>query len=1125
MSTPPLLPSNPGGILSAHDEGPLALALLGEPRVVREGAPPHVLERHDAALLALLVLAGPQSRPELAYLLWPDASTSAGLNGLRQRLSRLRRTVGHSVVVGKSSLHLAEGIRHDLNPSAFDGAASDFELLGTLSYPEGDRLAERVQALRERWRHLRSEALERAANRLEAEKNFDGALRLAERLLIAHPTSEHAHRRAMRLHYLRGDRGQALAAFERCHRQLRVAVGVAPDEETQELATLIRSAGLPRQRAAGATSKVALARPPQLVGRGNDWNALQGAWDRGEIIVLRGEAGIGKTRLAEEFARAQGPVLVVKAHADEQAMPYALLTRCLCAARERLPPPPDWAAAELARLAPEWGTSAPGTLQPLRLRQALTATLSSWTDSRIGALLIDDLQWGDATSVEALLMWLSEAGSRRPPTVLVVRHAEMPENLMAWLKEQPPGAVLDWPLGPLDVCGVEAFIASLMLPSLPAESLPSAATALLQRTGGHPFVLLELLRSDHDAWADDFSASNDGASYEHLLSMIERRLTQLPAPTLRLAQLAALAGGAFSLKLAATVLGVHELGLADAWRGLTDAGLMQADGMVYDLVSEAALRTIPHAVAHALHEQIAVGLENQGHRPEVIATHWVACTRWADAARYFALAAEAAKSAGRRAEELVYWDRAADCFGLNGNDVQSWQAMHSAVGAAQVTEGSQGVLGRIDALALAATEVGQRLDVLLARSRALLNTFEGQAAVAPSKEAIELAGSLGDRCREIAAAGWHGLALTMTSHADEGLSLLESYADAAQQATDARIRLDFFGSLGYALHVAGRYRDALAAVGTAADLAEELGDFGEAVEQVANLSTCHNSLGDHESALRQGERAVGFWRRLGQPKSVSAAAIQVQLAAVYYVDGRFAQALALLNWSRDCFRETGPASWQTTAEHRLAVVYLRLGRPDLARQAMSALPAASADAGQQATRTMIECRLAHQSGRPVLDTLQKAADQLAAMLTPMDRRALLLLLAAHQSAEDSLVLSQELLGEALAAGDLPAALHAQARVADAYRRLGDPHEAARYARLAWSSADQTPPLDIDYPTLCWLVFQAARNGGDTTTADEALRRGVTWIKRALPHVPEHFVSSFRNTNPTNRDLLAAASAP
>ncbi|MEN9395494.1 MAG: hypothetical protein RLZ81_24 [Pseudomonadota bacterium] len=1117
-------PLNTGRILSDHDEGPLALALLGEPCVVREGAPPHLLERHDAALLALLVLAGPQSRSELAQLLWPDASTSAGLNGLRQRLSRLRRTVGHSVVDGKGSLHLAKGIKHDLHPGAFEHAASDFELLGALSYPEGDLLADRVQALRERWRHLRSEALEREASRLEAEKNFDGALRLAERLLIAHPISEHAHRRSMRLHYLRGDRGQALAAYERCRHRLHVAVGVTPDEETQGLADLIRSGGLPRQSAAGTTAKVALARPPQLVGRGNDWNALQGAWDRGEVIVLRGEAGIGKTRLAEEFARAQGPALVVKAHAGEQAMPYALLTRCLRAARERLPPPPDWAAAELARLAPEWGASAPGTLQPLRLRQALTASLSPWADSGMGALLIDDLQWGDAASVEALLMWLSETGSRRPPTVLVVRSAEMPENLLAWLKVQPPATVLDWPLGPLDVCGVEAFIASLMLPSLPATSRPAAATALLHRTGGHPFVLLELLRADPDAWADDFLASNGGASYQHLLSMIARRLNQLPAPTLRLAQLAALAGGAFSLKLAATVLGVHALGLADAWRGLTDAGLMQADGMVYDLVSEAALRTIPHAVAHALHEQIAVGLENQGHRPEVIATHWKACERWADAARCFALAAETAKSAGRRAEELALWDHATDCFDLNGNDVQSWQAKHSAVAAAQVTEGSQGVLGRIDALAAAATQDGQRLDVLLARSRAQINTSESQAAVAPSQEAIELARRLGDRCREIAAVGWHGLALAMTDHAEEGLSLLESYADAARQATDARLRLDFFGSLGYALHVAGRYRHALAAVGMAADLAEELCDFGEAVEQVANLSTCHKSLGDHESALRQGERAVGFWRRLGEPKSVSAAAIQVQLAAVYYVDGRYAQALALLNWSRDCFRETGPASWQTIAEHRLAVVYLRLGRPDLARQAMSALPAASADAGLQATRMMIECRLAHQSGRPVADTLQKAADQLAAMLTPMDRRALLLLLAAHQSAEDSLALSQELLGEALAAEDLPAALHAQARIADAYRRLGDPHEAARYARLAWDSAGQTPPLDIDYPTWCWLVFQAARNGGDTETADEALQKGVAWIKRALPHVPEHFVSSFRNTNPTNRDLLTAASA-
>lgn len=1124
MPAPPRGPSNAGGIPPDHDASPVALALLGEPRVIGPDSPPHLLERHDAALLALLVLAGPQPRPALAHLLWPDASASAGLNGLRQRLSRLRRTVGHLVVVGNSSLRLAEGVTHDLDPNAFDGAGSDFELLGALYYPEGEPLAERVQALREQWRHLRSQALEREAGRLEAENNFDGALGLAERLLLAYPSSDHAHRKCMHLHYLRGDRGQALVAYERCRRLLRATVDAEPDKDTQELAGLIRSGQKQRERTMGDATKAALARPAQLVGRGDDWDALQGAWDRGEIIVLRGEAGIGKTRLAEEFARAQGPALVVKAHAGEHAMPYALLARCLRAARERLPPPPDWAAGELARLVPEWGISASGTLQPLRLRQALTAALSPWADSCLGALLIDDLQWGDAASVEALLAWLSEADHHRPPTLLVVRNAEMPEALLAWLKEQPPDAVLDWPLGPLNVSGVEAFIASLMLPSLPAKSLPTAATALLQRTGGHPFVLLELLRADPDAWADDFSASNDGASYEHLLSMIERRLGQLPAPTLRLARLAALAGGAFSLKLAAAVLGVHELDLADAWRGLTDAGLMQPDGMVYDLAREAALRTIPDAIARNLHEQIAVSLQGQGQRPEVIATHWQACAHWSDAGRCFTLAAEAAKTAGRRAEELVFWDHAAACFGLSGDVAQNWQAKRSAVGAALVAEGSQAVLGRIDALASSATDDGQRLDVLLARSRALLNTAEGLAAVAPSKEALELAARLGDRCREVAAVGWHGLALAMTGKAGESLSLLEGYAGAARHVTDARIRLDFFGSLGYALHMAGRYRDALAAVGMAADLAEELGDLGEAVEQVTNLSTCHNSLGEHDEAMRQGERAVGLWRRLGEPKSVSAAALQVQLAAAYYGDGRYAEALALLNWAKECFQETGPASWQTIAEHRLAIVYLRLGQPGRAYQAMSALPT-SADAGRQAMRMMIECRLAHQSGKPVLDTLQKAADQLAAKLTPMDRRALLLLLAAHQSAEDSLALSQELLSEALAEGDRPAALHAQARVADAYRRLGNAQEAALHARLAWSSANQTPPLDIDYPTLCWLVFQAARAGGDATTAAESLQSGIDWIRRALPHVPEHFVSSFRNNNPTNRDLLAAASGP
>ena len=100
---------------STNDPAPdLRIDLLGLPRLVRLGNAPHILERHDAALLALLVVQGPTSRYQAAALLWPDVGRAAAGRNLRQRLFRLRRTAGRDMAVGDSSLELADGIAHDL---------------------------------------------------------------------------------------------------------------------------------------------------------------------------------------------------------------------------------------------------------------------------------------------------------------------------------------------------------------------------------------------------------------------------------------------------------------------------------------------------------------------------------------------------------------------------------------------------------------------------------------------------------------------------------------------------------------------------------------------------------------------------------------------------------------------------------------------------------------------------------------------------------------------------------------------------------------------------------------------------------------------------------------------------
>lgn len=1109
----------------------LTLRLLGEPRVFTEDGRQHRLERRDAALLAVLAMQGPQSRAGLAELLWPDAGTAKALTNLRQRLFRLRRDVGRPLVVETGLLDLDPAVVHDLRVDAIgarDGAgdgAEPFELLGGHPFAEGDLLAERIHTLRAQWRQRCADAWARTADMAEAQGDLDQALQHAQRLLLVQPLSEHAHRRCMRLHYLRGDRAQALVSFQVCSERLQTELGAAPGEETRRLFRLIESSALPVAARASRSMDLALTRPPRLAGRQVQWRAMASAWGPAARVVLRGEAGMGKTRLATEFVQAQGPFTVLKAAVSERGAPFSLLSRLLTRVAQQLPAAPTWATGELAHLVPAWGAPVSPRLEPMRLRQALEAALEPWLDAGLGTLLLDDVQWADDASLQALLAWLHTAGAHAPPVLLCVRARQMPSALVDWLGAAGPGGALELEVGPLDSAGLGELLASLQLPTLPESAMTTAVDTLMRQTGGQPFFLLELLRSVPDAWMRKASLAADGDAYGRLTRLLQSRVGQLPEAARQLVRLASVAGSSFSAGLAAHVLGRSEMDLVDPWRQLTEAMFLQPDGQLFDLVQDAVLADMPTALRRPLQARVARYLSGMPNRPDVVAAHWKLAEHWSEAADSFERAARLARETWRPVEELAFLDEAAACHQLAGSQAQAWLAQCAAVSVAFAAEGSHALATRIDALQALAQSPSQRLHVHLARSRARIDASDGPGALAAATAALSLSQALApeltDPALELVAAGWCGLAQALCNRTSEALDLMRPYEARAQLVADPRARLDFFGSLGYALHVAGEFAGALAALNMAADAAEGMGSLADAVEQVSSISTCLNSLGRQAEAVEQGERALHLWRRLGEPKSVAGAATLTQLAVHYTSEGRLREALEMLEWAVACFRVLGPPSWQAIAEHRLAGAYLRLGQPARARQALSPLPP-DADAGRRATRCIVESRLAHLAGKSPLRALQAAWDTLGGELASNDRFGLLLQLAAHSPAQEALAQSLRVLSEAQATGNKPAAVHALARAADASRQLGDAAGAAERARKAWVAAQQSPPLDMGQPALCRMIHAAADAGGDVHTAQAALRHGHAWVVAALAHVPEVFVASFRELNPDHRYLLAAA---
>ena len=249
----------------------LHLHLCGPARIIGHSGRTVLLDRRDAALLAYLALEGPTPRGRVLELLWADAESEAARNGLRQRLFKLKTRCGIDLVLSGELLHLdsaiAVDVRAESSASAEWPAMEAAPLLDTHEYADCPQFDLWLRGFRERRAaRLRSELAERAQG-AEREGRLAEALVLAERLVLFNPGEEHAHRRLMRLHYLRGDRGAALAAFDRCERLLKDELSARPGQETLALLEMIESSGVLAEPVPRLPIPVAVMRPPRLIGR------------------------------------------------------------------------------------------------------------------------------------------------------------------------------------------------------------------------------------------------------------------------------------------------------------------------------------------------------------------------------------------------------------------------------------------------------------------------------------------------------------------------------------------------------------------------------------------------------------------------------------------------------------------------------------------------------------------------------------------------------------------------------------------------------------------------------------------------------------------------------------------
>jgi predicted ATPase/DNA-binding winged helix-turn-helix (wHTH) protein len=355
------------------------------------------------------------------------------------------------------------------------------------------------------------------------------------------------------------------ASVSRVIMEARKAIG----DELQQVIATVRGRGF---RFAGAVSekdrpssppRVGMAADPTFVGRDACMAALEArlaeaAEGRGSVVWLSGEAGIGKTRTADEITRrgqaGGATTLTVRAHESPATPPFwvwAQLLRTLAAARG------DAAQTDLANVQPLLAGEAVTGAAQFALFEAATRVFLSAARARPMLLVFDDMQWADEGSLLLLQFFARELRSARVLAVGTYRDTSLGGDARAralggLLRE---AGTLSIPLRGLSLDEIPRFVETT------TGSTPSApfARALYDRSGGNPLYLHQLVKTD---WAEraltetahELASSMD--LQQGLIESICRHLDALSEGARELLTTAALLGREFELAKLGIVCGL-----------------------------------------------------------------------------------------------------------------------------------------------------------------------------------------------------------------------------------------------------------------------------------------------------------------------------------------------------------------------------------------------------------------------------------------------------------------------------------------------------------------------------------------------------------------------------------------
>lgn len=994
----------------------LNIYLLGSFNLVYDDDPLSTINSSPRlqSLLAYLLLHRdtPQSRQHLAYQLWPASSESQARTNLRKLFLQLRRALPDadeflafdnqtiqwrpdssftadvteiSSLLGAlrknpleedALIHLSDLYRGQLLPNCYD----DWIV------PIREQLHQDVVA-----------ALDRLVTLLENQRQYEEGIRYSQRLLTLEPVDEKSYQRLIRLYMLNGDRAKAVATYQTCVNVLAQELGVEPLPETEALhQQLLRGNNDSEVESANSAPKLELL---PLVGRQPEWQTLLNAWQsaaRGQsgLVTISGEAGIGKTRLAEElyiWASQQGiAVARTRSYATQGALSYAPIVELLRSQviYNHLSTLDDAIFTQVARLLPELLSERPDLLPP----QPMT---DDWQrqhffDSLIQAvlingqpllLLLDDLQWCDGETLTWLHQLLRSAKQSMLLIVGTIRTGEIDNvhplhTLLSTLRRDD--LLTEITLKPLNAEEVAELARSISGGTMANEQ----TAQLFADTEGNPLFVVETIR----AWLNKSETSTSGAEQAGLppkiYAIIRSRLAQLSPATQVLANLAAACGRSFGYKVLLAASSVDEEELVDSLDELIQREIIREQSVdIFDFCNDTMRDVLYHGISKTrrrfLHRRLARAMADvhANHLSTVsdqLAYHHEQAGEEEQAYLYFLMAGEQAF--------VVYALQQAEYFFTRANTLAQTDSQRAETGLrlGRVYFAQDRTETAIETFQAALEKVALNdachAPLLYHLADAYFARYDVESCELYVQRALEIAEAMDDDetlCQSLSLMGQvqsnHGNsevelgliseALTISRRSNnrwrEARTLADlgwlkagrgEFAEACthtQQALKLLENTDDLAGIAFAWNIlgrayggCGRYTDAFDAFERSRKLAEEIGHYFF-VCQVPNMfGWLHQQLGDYDGARQLNEEGVELARHWKKIPAEISALINLQLDILHLGD----PTAALDGLSELQARIADEAfgfhawRWQLRLDYAQALCHLALGNSGVAQQ-------------------------------------------------------------------------------------------------------------------------------------------------------------------------------------------------